>query len=70
MIDLFEDNEFIGERTKRPASAPVGWLAGRQGDEVGFIFVIEFAFVLSVGVAAMDRRNPSVNVALVCAVGR
>ena len=69
MIDLFEGNEFVGEKTKRPASAPVGRLAGREGDEVGFIFAIEFAFVLSVGVAAMDRRNPSVSVALTCAVG-
>jgi hypothetical protein len=53
VVDLFEDDEFVGEKAKRPASAPVGRLAGREGDEVSFVFAIEFALVVSVGVAAM-----------------
>ena len=70
MVDLFEGDEFVGEEATGPASAPVGRLAGREGNEMGFIFTVEFAFVVTVGVAAMDRRNPSVSVVFACAVGR
>jgi len=56
VVDLFEDDEFVGEEAKGPASAPVGRLAGREGDEMGFIFTV-IAFVVTVGVAAESPQS-------------
>ena len=58
MIDLVEGDEFIGEKTQCPASAPVGRLAGGESEEMRFILAVKFAFVVSVRVAAMNRRDP------------
>ena len=54
MVDFFEGDEFVGKKAKRPASRPTGALAGRESDEMGFVVPIEFALVVSVGVAAME----------------
>jgi hypothetical protein len=70
VVNRVRSNEFVGEKAERPASAPIGRLAAGKGDEVSFVVTVEFAFVVSVGVAAVDRRNPSVSVAFACAVGR
>lgn len=70
MVDLFEGDEFVGEKTKGLASAPVGRPAGGESDEMSFVLAVEFAFVISVGVAAVHRRNPSVCVPFPCAIGR
>jgi len=69
VVDLVESDEFVGEKTKRPASAPVGWLAVGKGNEASFVVAVEFAFVVSVGVAAVNRRNPAVCVVFPCAIG-
>ncbi len=69
VVDPFEGDEFVGKKAKDPASAPVGRLAGREGDEMSFVFTVEFTVVFAVGVPAMNRCNPSVSVAFACAVG-
>jgi hypothetical protein len=69
VVDLVEGNEFVGEKTKRPASTPVGWLAVGEGNEASFVVAVEFAFVVAVGVAAVNRRNPPFRIAFPCAIG-
>ena len=43
--------------------------ATRKSDEVGFGFAVEFGVVFTVGLAAMNRREPSLGVALAGVVG-
>ncbi|EMA55370.1 hypothetical protein C451_05388 [Halococcus thailandensis JCM 13552] len=61
-VDLVEGNEFVGEKVKRPTSAPFWWVATGEFDEACFSITVEFALVFAVGLAAMNRRNPSFGV--------
>jgi hypothetical protein len=67
-VDLVESDEFVGKDMGRPARTPFWWFAAHEFDEMGFGVAIEFAFVLTVGLAAMNRREPSLTVGLMCAI--
>jgi hypothetical protein len=60
VVDLPEDNEFVGKEPERPLRVAFGWIATGEFDEAGLLVTVEFAFVGSVGTAAMNRRDPVV----------
>ena len=57
-VGFFESNEFVGQKPKRPAATAVRRIATGKRNEVGFIFAVKFALILTVGIAAMDSRDP------------
>ena len=63
-VDLVEGNEFIGKEMERPACVSFRRFATGKSDEVGFGISVDFSFVLTVGLAAMNRREPSFSVVL------
>jgi hypothetical protein len=67
-VDLVKSNEFVGKEVECPARLTFWRFATGEFDEVGFGIAIEFAFVLAVGLAAMNRREPSFTVGLACAI--
>jgi hypothetical protein len=67
-VDLVEGYEFVGEKMKRPAGVPFWRVATGEFDEACFSITVELALVFAVGLAAMNRRNPSFGVVLACLV--
>ncbi|SIS19248.1 hypothetical protein SAMN05421752_12221 [Natronorubrum thiooxidans] len=67
-VDLVEGNEFVGKEVECPSRVSFWRFAAGEFDEVGFGVAIEFAFVLTVRFAAMNRRNPSFSVVFACVV--
>jgi hypothetical protein len=61
-VCLVEGDEFLSKEVERPACVALWRFAAREFDEKGFGFSVEFAFVFAVGLAAMNRREPSFGV--------
>lgn len=70
MVDLFEDHEFVGKEPEGPLRVPFGWIATGEFDEAGLLVTVEFAFIVPVGIAAVNRRDPSFGVAFPSTIGR
>jgi len=60
-VDLVKCNEFVGKEMECPADPSLRWFATGQFDEAGFGVPVEFPIVLTVGLAAMNRRQPSLS---------
>ena len=58
-VDLVEGDEFVGKEMKRPASVSFWGFATGESDEVSFGGPVQFDIVFPVGLAAMNRREPS-----------
>jgi len=69
-VDLVESNKFVGKEVKRPTGTSFWWIATGEFDEAGFSVAVEFAIVLTIGLAAMNRREPSLTVGLPRSVWR
>jgi hypothetical protein len=67
-VDLVEGHEFVGEKVKRPVSITFWRVATGEFDEACFSVAVEFALVFVVGLAAMNRREPSFTVVFACLV--
>jgi len=68
-VDLVEHNEFISEKVERPTRVSFWRFATGEFDQSGFGIAIEFALIFAVGLAAMNRRAPSLAVVFTCVVG-
>jgi len=68
-VGLLQGDQFVRKQSQRPPMTTVRWIATGQRDEVGFVLAIEFTFVLTVGIAAMNRRNPVFTVAFPRSMG-
>jgi hypothetical protein len=68
-VDLVEGDEFVGEEVERPARTSFWWVATGEFDETCFSVAVEFGLVFAVGLAAMNRREPSFGVVFACSVG-
>jgi hypothetical protein len=62
-VDLVEGDKFVGKEVECPASLSVWWFAAGESDEMSFGLPVDFPFIDPVGLAAMNRREPSLGVA-------
>jgi len=58
-VDLVEHNEFISEKVESPARVSFRWIVTGDLDQSRFGIAIEFALIFAVGLAAMNRHEPS-----------
>ena len=67
-VDLVEGNEFVSKEMECPAGSSLWWVATGEFDQSGFGVAVEFAVVLTVGLAAMNRRQPSFGERFSCSI--
>lgn len=68
-VDLVKGDEFVSKEVQCPAGVSFWGLATGESDEVGFGVAIHFDIVFTVGLAAMNRREPSLGVGFARFVG-
>ena len=58
-VDLIESDEMVCKEIQRPARVSLWRVVAGEANEVDFLTSIEFTLVDAVGLAAMNRREPS-----------